>query len=144
MKKNVIGGTIIAIFGLLIAIGPQFLFKVCSRSCSCCGDIPQCHWTAQAELGLGFLISALGLCFIFFNNMQAQLGLIIGVFFSSIVALFIPHGLIGGCAKSTMACHRVAFPALTIISTILLIASVIYMVLIRAEKILIDNSVSEI
>jgi len=160
MKKNIIFGVIITVLGLLAALGPQYLFKVCNpsamshnassddccdnthdndksgaeitasnSSCGCGGNsnaamsYPKCHWTAQAEIGLGFLIAALGLCMIVFNSMQTQLGLLIGVFFSSIIVLFIPHGLIGGCDMMSMTCRRAAFPAITIIGSILFIIS---------------------
>ena len=129
MKKSIICGAIITALGLLIAFGPQFLFKVCSTSCSCCGDIPTCHWSAQAEIGIGMLITALGLCLIVFNDSKTQLGLMIGIFLSSIIALAIPHALIGGCEMQTMSCHRVAFPAITVIGAILLAGSALYTVL---------------
>jgi len=134
MKKVIISGGIITVLGLLIALGPQFLFKVCSMSCGCCGDIPTCHWTARAEIGIGMLIAALGLCFIVLNDPKTQLGLMIGIFLSGIVALAIPHALIGGCEMKTMACHRVAFPAITVISAVLLIGSAVYTVLTEFKK----------
>jgi len=135
MKKSIICGSVITVLGLLIAFGPQFLFKVCSSAgCSCCGDIPTCHWTARAEIGIGMLIAALGLCFIVFDEKKTQLGLIIGVFFSGIIALAIPHSLIGGCELKTMACHRVAFPAITVIGAVLLAGSALYTVLSEFKK----------
>jgi len=134
MKKVIISGAVITVLGLLIAFGPQFLFKVCSTSCSCCGDIPTCHWTARAEIGIGLLIAALGLCCIVINDSKVQLGLMIGIFFSGIIAIAIPHALIGGCGMKTMACHRVAFPALTIIGGVLLAGSAAYTVLTELRK----------
>jgi hypothetical protein len=134
MKKSIISGAIITALGLLIAFGPQFLFKVCSTSCDCCGDIPTCHWSARAEIGIGMLIAALGLCFIVLNDSKTQLGLIIGVFLSSIIALAIPHALIGGCEMRDMACHRVAFPAITVIGAVLLAGSAVYTILTEVRK----------
>jgi len=134
MKKSIICGAIITTLGLLIAFGPQFLFRVCSTSCSCCGDIPTCHWSARAEIGIGMLIAALGLCLIVLNDSKTQLGLMIGIFFSSIIALAIPHVLIGGCEMKNMACHRVAFPAITVIGAVLLAVSALYAVLSEFRK----------
>ena len=125
MKKGIIFGTVVIVLGLLIALGPQFLFKVCDTSCGCCGDIPICHWSARAEIGIGMLVAALGICFIVFNDSKTQLGLMIGVFLSSIIVLFIPHALIGGCEMKSMACHRVAFPALTVESVLVFSALII-------------------
>jgi len=154
MKKCVIFGSVVILLGLLIALGPQFLFKVCelimtttgeAEDCcaepetdDCCaptvGDLPICHWSARAEIGVGLLIAALGICMLVFTDPKTQLGLVIGVFFSAIVALFIPNTLIGGCDSMAMACHRVAFPTLTIESVILLVFSAVIVVLGEIKK----------
>ena len=129
-EKSIISGSVIVVPGLLIALGPQFLFRVCAAGCDCCGVIPTCHWSAQAEIGIGMLIASLGICFIIFNDPKIQFGLNIGILFSGIIALFIPHFLIGGCEADTMACHRLAFPAITIICIFLFVCSLAYMFLI--------------
>ena len=134
MKKHWIYGTVLAVLGLLIALGPRFLFKVCTPGCSCCGDIPQCHWTAQAEIGMGFLISALGFCFFVFSDPKIHLGLFIGVFLASIVSLLIPVSLIGGCQELTMTCNRIAIPAL-VIENVILMAFSLFMIIMLARKI---------
>ena len=129
MKKNIICSATVVILGLLIAFGPQFLFKVCGGGCACCGDTPTCHWAGLAEVGMGLIIAALGLCLLVFTTIQTQLGLAIGVFLTGLFALLIPHVIIGGCVTKTMACHRVAFPALTIESGILLAFSALMVVM---------------
>jgi hypothetical protein len=104
--------------GLLIALGPQFLFKVCPVM----GDmIMKCHWSAQAEIGVGALIAALGIVLVVFAGPKTRLGLSIGVFLSGVLALLIPHVLIGGCPGHSMACRKITFPAITVISILLLI-----------------------
>jgi len=133
MKRSIIFGSVVVVLGLLIAFGPQFLFKVCVVNC-CCADIPHCHWSVQAEIGIGLLIVSLGICLIVFPDSKTHLGLFIGIFFAGIVALFIPHTLIGGCDVKTMACRKVAFPALTIESIILVIFSVIMLFVIARNK----------
>ena len=77
MKKIIVAAIVIAL-GLLISLGPQFLFKVCGPAMASSGDIdeccaepevsscctpmvsslPVCHWTARAEIGMGLLIVA--------------------------------------------------------------------------------------
>jgi len=125
MKKNVFFGSTVIALGLLVALSPQFLFKVCSAHSN---TFPLCHWTAQAELGMGMIIAALGICFIVFIDPKTQLGLTLGVLFTSIMVIGTPHALIGGCKASEMACHRVAFPALTVIGIVLLVYSIILIV----------------
>jgi hypothetical protein len=155
MKKAVIFGAIVILLGLLIALGPQFLFKVCGISmtdsgtledccaepveeASCCApaisSYPICHWSAQAEIGMGLLIVALGACMIVFTDPKTHLGLMIGIFMASIIALAIPNFLIGGCGAAAMSCRRIAFPALTVESIVLLVFSAIMITTIAMQK----------
>ena len=147
MKKNIISGSVVVVLGLLIALGPQFLFRVCPPiispevpaagcgGCGCSGDggfavyYPICHWAARALLGMGMLIAALGIiCLLVQSDQKTRLGLFAGVFLSSIIALGIPNALIGGCGVETMACRRIAFPTVSIISIVLLVYSAVIIV----------------
>jgi hypothetical protein len=120
MKNRIISGGATIVFGLLIALGPQFLFKVCPVM----GDmIMKCHWSAQAEIGVGALIAALGIALVVFANPKTRLGLTLGIFLSAVLALLIPHALIGGCANHTMLCRKISFPSITVISILLLIVA---------------------
>jgi hypothetical protein len=131
IMKKIFIGIIVLVFGLLISLGPQFLFKVCDHGED---GYPHCHWSAQAEIGIGLLLAALGACMIVFTEPKTHLGLIIGVFMASIIALAIPNFLIGGCGMLTMRCRRVAFPALTIESIVLLVFSTIIMTVSAMQK----------
>ena len=152
MKKTVIIGIVAITLGMVISLGPQFMFKVCSPmamstdlladdcgddgACGCSGDtisFPVCHWTARAEIGIGFLIVALGICLMFFSDLKTQQGLTIGIFLASIIALSTPHVLIGGCNVMTMACRRITFPILSFICILTLIGSVIYLIHIEGK-----------
>jgi len=155
MKKGITLSSVVIALGLLIALGPQFLFKVCDTNMAssestedccaapetsdCCSpsvsSLPVCHWTGRAEIGIGFLIAALGACMIVFTDLKTWLGLYIGTFFASIIVLVVPHILIGGCASTTMRCHRIAFPALTVESIILLVLSVVMMTVIVLQSV---------
>jgi hypothetical protein len=131
MKNRIMSGGAAIVFGLLIALGPQFLFKVCPVAE---GMIMKCHWSAQAEIGVGALIAALGAALIFFVDPKTRLGLTIGIFLSGVLVLLIPHSLIGGCAMHSMACRKIAFPALTVISILLLIGSASYTLYLARKK----------
>ena len=131
MKKAVISGVVVILFGLLIALGPQFLFEVCGHGE---GIYPRCHWSARAEIGMGLLIAALGACMIVFTDPKTHVGLLIGIFLSAIIVIGIPHFLIGGCSSPSMKCRTIAFPALTIESVVLLIFSVVMLTIIAMQK----------
>jgi hypothetical protein len=131
MKKNIIISAIVIVLGLLIGLGPQFLFKICAHGED---GFPHCHWTGQAEIGIGFLIASLGVCMIVFTDQKTHLGLFIGVFLASFIALFIPNMLIGGCGSMAMQCHKIAFPALIVESVILLVFSAIIAVYLEMKK----------
>jgi hypothetical protein len=132
MKRNILIGSAIAILGLLLIFGPKFLFKACSVHDY--GDAPpHCFYSIRAELGVGIIIVALGICFILLSDLKIQQGLTVGLFFMGIIALFIPTLLIGGCAVKTMRCHTTAFPLLIIISSIVLAGAVLNMVLINRK-----------
>jgi hypothetical protein len=132
VKKQLIYGIAITIFGLLIALGPQFLFKVCNAAEE---NFPRCHWSAKAEIGTGIIITALGICILLFNNeSKTKLGLSIGIFFTSIVALLIPHVLIGGCNMMSMQCRRVAFPILSVICIVLLLGTITNIIYLEIKK----------
>lgn len=131
MKKTIISSVVVTALGLLVAFGPQYLFKVCPAHG---GAFPLCHWSAQAEIGLGMLIAALGLCLTAFSDPKTQLGLAIAIFLAGILVIGIPYALIGGCAGNMMACRRIAFPALTIEGAILVVYSALMVIYIEVKK----------
>ena len=139
MKKNIIFGAIVITLGLLVALGPQLLFKVCDHGED---GYPHCHWSTQAEIGIGLLIAALGACMIVFADSNTHLGLAIGTFLASIIALAVPNFLVGGCGMMTMKCRKVAFPALTVESIFLLVFSVIIVTINIIQKPLAEEKAS--
>jgi hypothetical protein len=126
MKNQIISGGAVIIAGLLIAAGPQWLFAVCDPKAD--GSFMLCHWSARAEIGAGGLIAALGAALFCFSSPKIRLGLTIGVFLSGVLALLIPHWLIGGCAMHSMRCRTVSFPAITVTGILLLIVAALNMV----------------
>jgi hypothetical protein len=137
MKIRIISGVAAIVLGLLISLGPQFLFKVCEPTPTLLhtsGDFMKCHWTAQAEVGIGALIVALGIALTLFASHKIRLGLVIGIALSDILALLVPHVLIGGCSMPSMQCRKIAFPAITAISILLLVGAGLYAVYLARKK----------
>jgi hypothetical protein len=129
MKNRIASGITVIILGSLIALGPQFLFKVCEPASPIAAHDEggqtwmKCHWSAQAEIGIGFLLAALGIGLLVFASKDTRLGLTVGIFLSAVLALLIPHVLIGGCSMPTMPCQSLAFPAITVLGILLIIGS---------------------
>ena len=116
-----ISGATTFLLGLLIALGPQFLFKVCDTQNS---EIFRCFWMARAGICAGILIAALGACLIIFSDLQVRLGLSIGVFLTGILAVFIAHkDFIGGCVDADAACRRFTSPALTVLGALVVLGA---------------------
>jgi len=122
MKRNIISGGGAILFGLLIALGPQFLFKMCGQHES---GYSACHWAGLAELCMGILIASVGICIVLISDIRIQLGLTTGLFLMAIVAGLIPYEIFFGvCDSDTMTCRKNALPALTVVSGCLLIGVV--------------------
>jgi len=129
MKKNILIGAGVVLAGLLIALGPQFLFKACPYPSELHSDTPRCHWTVQALLGSGIIIAALGFCIVFISELKTHIGLTVGIFLAGIVTLAIPHSLIQviKVCTSDMVCRRVTFPIITVLGAVVLAGSAAYM-----------------
>jgi hypothetical protein len=127
LNKNALIGAAACVAGLLLALGPQFLFTACPQH-EHDGAWSRCHWSVQAILGSGIIIAALGICMVFLSDLKTHIGLNIGIFLSAIVTLAFPYSLIGGCGSHEMRCWKVAFPAVTVISIVILAGSAAYMV----------------
>jgi hypothetical protein len=123
MKKTIIFSTVMIVSGLLIALGPTFLFKACPTGC-CCSIRPDCLWSIKTELGMGMVIASLGISFFLYNNNpKTQAGITIGIFLAGVMVLLIPHVIIGGCAIKSMECRLVTFPVLTVLGIFVVLCS---------------------
>lgn len=142
MKNRLFSGIGAVISGLLISLGPQTLFKACGPKEN--GSWMLCHWTTQAELGVGLLIAASGVLLLLFSSRKVRLGLSIATALAGILVILFPTILIGGCAMKTMTCQRLTFPVLEVIGAITVIGFAVntWLLLIqnRAEKKGTDNA----
>ncbi len=124
MKNKFIFGFLSIAIGLLIALGPLTIFPVCGVH-EHSEEVMKCFWTARAELGVGFSISILGLLSIISGNPKFRLGLTAAILLNGILALLFPSVLIGVCGSTHMNCRALTLPALFILSSLIVTASVI-------------------
>jgi len=132
MKNKIISGSAAIVLGLLVALGPMFLFKVCGAHLD---GIPRCNWAARAELCMGILVAAMGICLIIFTDVKTGLGLSIGIFLMGLVTGVLPvQRLMGFCSEPEMACNRAAFPALIVLSALIVIGACFNVIILERKS----------
>lgn len=119
-SRLVLGLTIL-VLGVLIALGPQYIFKICEQHHA--HSTTTCFWTAQALLGVGGVIAVLGAAITFLKGIPLLAGLSLAVLLNSILAFLIPNLLIGVCPEANMDCRVATLPALNILTILLIIIS---------------------
>ena len=122
MKNRVITGLFFLVTGLLISLGPTYLFKVCEAIGD---DFMKCHWTARAEIGIGLLLAVFGVISIAVSSVHIRLGLHLGAGLTAILAASVPTVLIGVCAMPGMNCHAIAAPSILVISLLVVVTSIL-------------------
>lgn len=122
MKNRIITGIFFLVTGLLISLGPTYLFKVCEAMGD---DFMKCHWTARAEIGIGLLLAVFGVISIVVSSVHIRLGLHIGAGLTGILAASVPTVLIGVCAMPGMHCHAIAAPSILVISLLVVVTSIL-------------------
>ena len=101
------------------------------------GMVMKCHWTANAELGIGILIALFGALLIVIQSVQIRIGINIAIALNGVLALLIPTALIGVCDGVHMHCHSLTQPILVILSSVVIIAAVantIYLFVITSKE----------
>ena len=126
MKNRIITAIILGISGLLFITGPRFIFKVCSSE----EMVMNCHWTVQAEKGIGILLIVSGVLYLYAAAFNTRLFLLLQSAAIYIIGIIIPAVLIGGCKNKDMACQSLTFPALYLTAALSLIyvtGSILYL-----------------
>ena len=120
MKKNMIPAIVITIISVLIIIGSQTFLAPCIHED---GSYGSCHWAGQAILGLGCVLTVLGILALCVKRTRS--GIFLGILPVSIVGILTPGTLIALCRMSTMHCRMVMQPAMIILFSAVLLCSVI-------------------
>jgi len=115
MKNRIFSAIYFTLTGLLAAVGPQTIFKVCDTDMM----VMKCFYTAQAELGIGGLIAVIGIALFFPSNRNIRAGLNIALIPAGILTALIPTALIGVCGGAHMPCHKLTLPALVLLGALI-------------------------
>ncbi|MGO5066089.1 DUF4418 family protein [Clostridium sporogenes] len=121
MKNRLLTGIIYLIAGILLIVGPQTFIPVCQQG----EKIMKCFWTQRAELGVGTLFMASGVCVILAKSELIRLGISISNVFLGILTFLIPFVLIGGCKNLDMTCRSITFPIFYVIASVTIIISLL-------------------
>ena len=119
------------ILGILTAVGPHVIFPVCEAMG---GNYMKCHWTAQAEIGVGAVMTALGVLLFLSSHEEVQRGIQIALLPLSILVLLIPDVLIGMCGSNHMRCRSLTLPALNVIGGIAILIGLIHLIYLWKRK----------
>jgi hypothetical protein len=122
MSKNKITGIVIALLGLLTALIPTVIFKVCAAMD---GKFMKCHWTSQVEVALGIAVLVLGLLTVLSKENAAASAYAIASAVNGVLVILIPTVVIGVCGSADMPCHSGTKPALIIAGALIAAAGLI-------------------
>jgi len=120
MKNRIFSAIFFTLTGLLVAVGPQTIFKVCDTDMM----VMKCFYSAQAELGIGGLIAVIGIALFFLSNYNTRAGLNIALIPAGILTALIPTVLIGVCGGEHMPCHKLTLPALVLLGVLIAVGAV--------------------
>ncbi|MBR1906526.1 MAG: DUF4418 family protein [Clostridiales bacterium] len=122
MSKNKITGIVIALLGLLTALIPTVIFKVCAAMD---GKFMKCHWTSQVEVALGIAVLVLGLLIVLSKENAAASAYAVASAVNGVLVILIPTVVIGVCGSADMPCHSGTKPALIIAGALIAAAGLL-------------------
>ena len=132
MKNRILFAAAFILLGLLVILAPTVLFPVCESDMKMA-----CFFTKKAEIGVGLVIAALGVIYFFLKNKDIRLGISIAQFLNAGLVLAFPAKLTGLCKMSDMACRVKTYPALIVLSVLLVLtaaANIVFLIKSESEK----------
>lgn len=84
-----------------------------------------CHWTAQAEIGVGAVVILLGGLLLFASSAAVRIGLSLALACVALLVAAIPGFLIGVCQNPLMGCRMGTLPALLLLAGGLFVLAII-------------------
>ena len=131
MSKNKITGIVIALLGLLTALIPTVIFKVCAAMD---GKFMKCHWTSQVEVALGITVLVLGLLIVLAKENAASSAYAAASAINGVLVILIPTVVIGVCGSADMPCNSGTKPALIIAGALIIVVALINTISYLASK----------
>lgn len=122
MSKNKITGIVIALLGLLTALIPTVIFKVCAAMD---GKFMKCHWTSQTEVAIGIATLVLGVFIVLSKEKAAGAAYAVASAINGVLVILIPTVVIGVCGSADMPCHSGTKPALIIAGALIIVTALI-------------------
>lgn len=117
MKNRIFGGIGLVLTGVLLAVGPHTIFKICDQSHHQAGA-SNCFWTSQALLGIGLVFALLGLVYMAFKSASVRAGLSLSAAGNMLLTFLTANVFIGMDADAMMACRVTTLPAVNTIAVI--------------------------
>lgn len=131
MNNTKITGIVIAVLGLLTALIPTVIFKVCAAMD---GKFMKCHWTSQVEVALGIAVLALGLLIVLAKENAASSAYAAASAINGVLVILIPTVVIGVCGSADMPCNSGTKPALIIAGALIIVVALINTISYLASK----------
>ena len=131
MNKSKITGIVIAILGVLTALIPTQIFKVCAAMD---GKFMKCHWTSQVEVALGISTIVLGLLIVLSKEKASVSAYSVASVINGVLVILIPTVVIGVCGSAEMPCNSGTKPALIIAGALTALVGLINAVLYLTSK----------
>lgn len=122
MNKTRLTGIVIAVLGLLTALIPTVIFKVCEAMD---GKFMKCHWTSQTEVAIGIATLVLGLFIVLSKEKAAGAAYAVASAINGVLIILIPTVVIGVCGSADMPCHSGTKPALIIAGALIIVTALI-------------------
>ena len=122
MNKTRLTGIVIAVLGLLTALIPTVIFKVCGAMD---GKFMKCHWTSQTEVAVGIATLVLGVFIVLSKEKAAGAAYAVASAINGVLVILIPTVVIGVCGSADMPCHSGTKPALIIAGALIIVTALI-------------------
>lgn len=123
---------LLPVLALALLLGLLTVFGPCPAKED--GGWMSCHWAGQALRGLAAAMLAVALLHLLPGRAELKRGLDLALLPMAVLALLLPGHLIDLCMMSTMHCHSVMVPAVTVFSVLLFAVAGIDLLVRRKQR----------